>query len=391
MNPTSSTSNRTFITIASLAMTFLLTAIVVSSCRVTTPQDTIQEPTTSELNGVKDKFYHFLLAPSSADPNLYSFYTCHAWGELAPINPIEECVLAYRSKDMRPFTVPKFVIENSTIARISLQGKLNRLRMLGETQSVINVAALTGITLFTVKLATSAVKIALGVAILGGIGGGAMIFISKEEAERWGLDKDAIREEFQKRFEESKQAVGETTSKVTQTIAEKMQESNLYHLNQPSALQFEVWGNTRTSAATLFQDLINDDPDHVNEIRARIPYILPVFARLMRSSQWANKDQLAYHCLPKTSMNRRAELQSMCLPIKEPWPAGTSLQYKRPANHAKQQYQRTPAHEHPLQQFTRDNISPDPNFQGDVPQGQKPFCLLGILCKDDEGSQEETP
>lgn len=346
--------------------------IITSGCRATS-NTVVTEPTTSDLSGLKGKYYQVLLTPANRSGSLMTFVVCpnktpesmasrlnsavNAVGSMITSDDSSEelssgvyssdqlkdytveqslrhlCVSAFVDKEGQPITFSTRTLQNSDLLNTpkhltSYGSSSNYVHLINQYRLVTLASGGMGAFVILSRVGKQAgnLKARLPVIIAAPFLYGAGVLSGEKLRNRnLGMAKNCV---------EALSNIQETSNQTPSQYSEVFAKFQEAVRNECSSLLTDFWvqDTPHVTLTSSFQELISTDPNNIESVTTRIPHILPILGKFVMDVNWTAKE-VAYHCLPKYTMHDYVNQQEpLCIPLRRSWNTGNPYMYKKPTN-----------------------------------------------------------
>lgn len=354
--------------------TSLVMAIVITTgCRATS-NSVITEPTTSDLSGIKGKYYQVFLTPANRTGTLVTFMVCpkksnpgvvarinstvdslinsddlsgpgpgavsgsqlkqnpHLGSSFGSLQPSDNlCVHAFVDKDGQPITFSSRVLQNSDLFKtpyyLANEGDSSQyLHFMNKYRLVTVASGGVGAVVLLSNVAVKGIK-NLPVIIAAPILYGASV-----------LGGEKIRHKNVTQANNCLRSLSNIQASINvedpSPHSEMLTKLNEAVRNECNSLLTDFWiqDTPNVTLTSSFQELISTDESNVKSVSTRIPNLLPILGQFVMDVKWTYRE-VAYQCLPKYTFHDYVNQQEpLCIPLRRSWNTGNPYMYKRPTD-----------------------------------------------------------
>ncbi|MCY4443522.1 MAG: hypothetical protein OXC44_01825 [Proteobacteria bacterium] len=331
-----------------LSFGLLLGGLIFAGGCKSSSAEIFKQPSHSQLQGIKDRYYTLILKPMKHKPSQVSFMVCHRTKEASEpeqdvqvfigIEAQKLCVHAFMDSQGEPVSFAKetFILEGKQaldayymwVKRRAAKQKYIKEQLQKDLshqydKNDLALMIASGITITATMFFAVATKRpwAFGLTPL------ALVVASPLHGINQRLIGYNYRQEL-KAFQDCERV-----------LQKGLKARNSYEDHIPIqetcalvGVQLPLSQQSLGTAGLQLEDMMHIlDRNTLHDTSVRIPDVIGGLAKLINVSGWGNEttDNLYYHCLPSEIIYGAAP-NSMCLTIEEAWPTGDNEEYIKP-------------------------------------------------------------
>ena len=317
-----------------IILTFTVSLIFVFSCRTTFyNQDDLTETgnySDYSLSTISDQYYLFGIQRTNFNPQLFEFLVCLSSSAYEDKSG-NRCVNAFRTKNQKPFYIPAYYVENSSID----SSILTKHYAVGMTKTVVTgvMAAHVGFTgIESVYRRTKHifrnVKPMRIIGMAAVVLAGGLLFIPKEKVDQFtkNIDPGEFAESMVQQTTQSYSMFKERTRQFVQRVDNPLAVDKNDNQKRHT---FNIWGTSQLAASEYWDHIMDSSYSEVNavDVYAPIPTMLPRVAQILKESKWAESSTLYYHCLPFIPKSNPNTVHQGCKKLGDHWDIGNAFFY----------------------------------------------------------------